>query len=109
MEFLEASVAVELQQRASEYSSLFSKPQQLRFGLMERMPVVKRGSAADMSLVNGEGDGLTVPHADDTDDLLGFSGEKRELDKRQRTKHSDVSIMVAIRRKAVPVVLSLHS
>ncbi|OQV11811.1 putative AP-1 complex subunit gamma-1 [Hypsibius exemplaris] len=70
------SDAVEIQQRAAEYTSLFEKPQQFRFGIMERMPVVKRGSAADHSLSDVEGGGLTVPNADDTDDLLGYHGRK---------------------------------
>ncbi|XP_055327270.1 AP-1 complex subunit gamma-1-like [Paramacrobiotus metropolitanus] len=92
VEPMATNVSIEIQQRASEYSQLFDRPQQFRFGILERMPIVKRGSAADMSLMNGEENGLTVPHADDTDDLLGFSGRKTEVrgsGRKQRPKHSD--------------------
>lgn len=92
LEQLATNVAVEIQQRGAEYKSLFERPQEFRFGIMERMPVVKRGSAADHSLSDVEGGGgrLTVPNADDTDDLLGYHGEKRDASKKPKPKHSDV-------------------
>ena len=56
------------------------------------MPVVKRGTAADASFINGE-EGLTVPHADDTDDLLGYHNDRRDAASKPRApKHSDVSL-----------------
>lgn len=88
---LTANVSIEIQQRAVEYSSLFERPQQFRYGILERMPIVKRGTAADSTFMNGE-EGLTVPHADDTDDLLGYHGDKRDGTSKPRApKHSDVS------------------
>lgn len=86
---LTANVSIEIQQRAVEYSSLFERPEQFRYGILERMPVVKRGTAADASFINGE-EGLTVPHADDTDDLLGYHNDRRDAASKPRApKHSD--------------------
>ena len=116
LEQLSTNVAVELQQRGAEYTSLFERPQQFRFGILERMPVIKRGSAADHSLSDVDGGGiggLTVPHADDTDDLLGYHGEQRDASKKPKPKHSDVRLFPSLsssvlcsRPSPVPVIPS---
>lgn len=82
MQVFASNLQMELQQRGSEYSQLFSKYDHLRPALLERMPpleVTHRQTAIQEMMTNGEqtpspssGDETSMPETDSAQDSVGL-------------------------------------